>query len=277
VSEENIINSLRVAAVAAEALAKLSSLMIDYPELEDAFDRCSYVMNETLDGVADDLISLLPEIPRPPPPKWRTNGHSHGRLGGIQLLSGPGAASRDGVDPDPPEEEESPWEPTTEREVSRCKALLLEVLRRAAHDWVLYRQHRKLDKRELAHDAYIWLFEEDDRHPYRRERQKASFPGVNGRAAPSGARALTSFHSVCEHLDLDPGVVRERIKKMDARSIIASGRPPQNRRPHREVEELVECPIQLAVDVDADPEEENQTSKYESYGSVMTPSMLFYG
>jgi hypothetical protein len=64
---------------------------------------------------------------------------------------------------------------------------------------------------------------------------------------------------------------------MDARSIIASGRPPQNRRPHREVEELVECPIQLAVDVDADPEEENQTSKYESYGSVMTPAMLFYG
>jgi len=55
------------------------------------------------------------------------------------------------------EEEVSAWEPNSPRDVSRCKALLLEVLRRAAHDWVLYRQHKRMQLRVLADDAYLSL------------------------------------------------------------------------------------------------------------------------
>ena len=44
------------------------------------------------------------------------------------------------------------------------RTLWVEVIRRAAFDWVLYKNSRKMTRRQLAQDAYIWLFVEDPRH-----------------------------------------------------------------------------------------------------------------
>jgi len=268
---DNLTASLQIASVAASALEKLAPLLPDFPQLEKVVDHCTYLMNETLDYVADELVPLFPESSKTVQKKPAVNGHARPGFSGIPLPGASARALESGEVLDPQDEEESAWEPASEREVSRCKALLLEVLRRAAHDWVLYRQHRKLDKRELARDAYVWLFEEDEHHPYRRDRLNAVFPG----RADRGARVLTSFQSVCENLDLDPETVRACIKKMDARSIIASGRPPQQRYPAREAEELLECSVPLEVPYDEDPDSENYVSQYESIAAVPTPSIVY--
>jgi hypothetical protein len=268
---------LQVAQVAATALAQLSPLIADFPQLEPVIDHCTYLMNESLDFVTDELSLYFPDIPAAAPINGKTNGCTVPGFSGIPVVGASivALANEDGLDPE--EDEEEAWEPASEREVSRCKALLLEVLRRAAHDWVLYRQHKKLEKRELAHDAYIWLFEEDDHHPYRRERINAMFPGRSGRPPTRGTRLLTSFQSVCENLDLDPETVRACIKKMDARSIISSGRPPQQRTLAKDAEELPECEIQVEVPYDEDPESENYISQYESIGAVPTSSVVYFG
>ena len=268
---DNLTASLHIASVAATALEKLSPLVPDFPQLEGVVDHCTYLMNETLDYVADELVPLFPETPTKVNGKPAVNGHAQPGFSGIPLAGGPLRASAAEDDLDPQPDGESAWEPPSEREVGRCKALLLEVLRRAAHDWVLYRQHRKLDKRELARDAYVWLFEEDEHHPYRRDRLNAVFPGRTGR----GARVLTSFQSVCENLDLDPETVRACIKKMDARSIIASGRPPQQRYPARDSEDLLESSVIIEVPYEDDRDSDNYVSQYESIGAVPTPSIVY--
>jgi hypothetical protein len=275
--KDSITASLQVATLAASALARLSPFLDMSPGMGQVIDHCSYLMNENLDFVADELLSSIPGIPGP------INGKSHP---GISSLSGFSSAQPPGASVVPERAEEvsdyqepqkSDWEPSSEQELSKCKALLLEVLRRAAHDWVLYRRHRKMDKRELARDAYIWLFKENERHPYRRERLTALFPGRNGRSATRGARIITSFQAICENLDLDPKVVRAHVKKMNARSIIASGRPPQQRYPVRELEEMAECSLQIKVDLDEDPNSENYISQYESVGAVPTPTVVYLG
>lgn len=269
---DEITTHLQLADLAAATLAQLSPLVPTFPLLVDVVRHCSFVMNESLDRAADSLRSRFPDIPK-------INGHN-GHNGttrpgfsGIQLPTDPLAASKPEQDQPSSEEENDAWEPSSTHGTSRCKALLLEVLRRAAYDWVLYRQHRNLDKRTLAHDAYIWLFEEDTNHPYRHERMTAPFE--NGYELTSSERLLTSFHAVCEQLDLDPAQVRVCIKKMDVRSIIASGRPPQQRHHSREPEELAECPVQVSVELDGEQENDNQLSRYESIGSVPTSETVY--
>jgi len=122
-----------------------------------------------------------------------------------------------------PESEETPccdaWDPDPPDvfiEASKCRALLLEVIRRAAHDWVLYRSTRR-PERAYAHDAYIWLFEEEPGHPWWELRHKEGEP-------------LLAFLNICEVLDLDPKFVRARIRKMTIRDIMTAGRPAENRR-----------------------------------------------
>jgi hypothetical protein len=118
------------------------------------------------------------------------------------------------------------WDPdpaSSRIESSRCRALLLEIVKRASHDYILYRMSRKMDKRQLAEDAYIWLFEEDERHARARERR-------------TSGRTLTSFLTICELLDLDPESVRRAVRQTDIRSIVNAGRPAEHRRRRDEQE-----------------------------------------
>lgn len=119
-------------------------------------------------------------------------------------------------------------------EASRARALLLELIRRAAHDWVLYRTSRRMEKRELAQSAYTWLFEEKAGHPWAIMRK-------------SEGRHLTGFLSICSLLDLDPDYVRERVRQMTPQGIKMAGRPAEHRRRHggQEAEYYVEHSVEL--------------------------------
>lgn len=98
-----------------------------------------------------------------------------------------------------------------------CKVLLLEIIRRAAYDWILYRNSRRLENRKLAHDAYTWLFVEEPGHPHWRERQEDGY-------------GVFSFLSICEVLDLDVDTTRARLREITPRDIQTVGRPPTRRR-----------------------------------------------
>jgi len=102
---------------------------------------------------------------------------------------------------------------------SRCRALLLEVIRRAAHDWVLYRTTSKLELRQLALGAHTWLFEERPGHPWWALRHKEGEP-------------FLAFLNICETLDLSPEKVRSRVREMTVRDIVTAGRPAERR--HRQ-------------------------------------------
>jgi hypothetical protein len=101
-------------------------------------------------------------------------------------------------------------------DASRCRALFLEVIRRAAHDWVLYRTSRK-EELMLAEAAYVWLFEEDENHPdrYARKTKEAQ---------------MMSLAAICDILDVSVETVRARIRKMTVRDIMTTGRPAENRK-----------------------------------------------
>jgi hypothetical protein len=149
--------------------------------------------------------------------------------------------------------------------------LLLEILRRAAHDWVLYRQSSRLTSKECAQDAYTWLFEETTEHPAGRHRATAVFEFEDGEV--TGVRSITSFLGICEALDLDPDTVRTRVRQMDIQTIISAGRPAETRRVKRNEVSGVED-AGLSIDVNVDPRDYRYETQYESYGSVATPEML---
>lgn len=157
----------------------------------------------------------------------------------------------------------SAWDPEPldeQLEASRCRALLLEIVRRAVYDWVLYRQHRKLELKAVAADAYTWLFEEEDTHPWVRRRR-------------SEGRGLTSLTAICEVLDLDPETVRERARRMDIRTILTAGRPPEVRR--REVSEdsdYQEHSVSGEVDISGYGDDPG-ANYYENHYSVHTNAM----
>jgi hypothetical protein len=102
-------------------------------------------------------------------------------------------------------------------EATNIRALMLEIIRRAAYDWVIYRGNRRLAHRKVAQDAYIWLFVEAPGHPDWVEREKAGW-------------SLFSFLALCAALDFDPDMVRASIKKLTPRRIQAMGRPPTRRK-----------------------------------------------
>ena len=141
----------------------------------------------------------------------------------------------------------SAWDPDPLYEASRCQALLLEVIRRAIHDWVLYRQHRRWDLRERAHAAYVWLFEEEPGHPQWERRQRAEFE-IDGKTV-RGGRALTSFLAICEAVSLSPETVRERARTVTVKEVAQAGRPPERRRASRSDSPSIE---EHAVLVDVD-------------------------
>lgn len=71
------------------------------------------------------------------------------------------------------------------------------VVRRAAVDYVLYKDHPKTKLRKLGNDAEAWIFSEE-------------------------GDTLSSFTSVCDILDLEPDLVKTKIKNLgeeDARRL----------------------------------------------------------
>jgi hypothetical protein len=103
------------------------------------------------------------------------------------------------------------------QEINGCKVLLLEVVRRAAYDWVLYRTSRRMLHKKLAEDAYSWLFMEEPGHPNWVERQ-------------SVGKHITSFLAICSELDLDADTVRNYVRKLTIKNVMSVGRPAEYRR-----------------------------------------------
>lgn len=100
-----------------------------------------------------------------------------------------------------------------------CRVLLVEIIRRAAFDWVTYRDSTRLNKKSIAHDAYIWLFVEGPGHPDWKERD---------------GLYIFSFLGICEVLGLEPDYMRGCIRKLTFQHIQNIGRPKTQRRLPRE-------------------------------------------
>lgn len=121
---------------------------------------------------------------------------------------------------------------------SACRALLLEIIRRAAYDWVLYRTSSKLGNRQLAESAYHWLFVED--------RWSSSW-SIRER----NEKGITGFLAICDILELDPEQVRRRVRKLTPVDIMSAGRPAE-RRKHKTSEESLHSDDLRVFDVNVD-------------------------
>ena len=121
---------------------------------------------------------------------------------------------------------------------SKCRALLLDVIRRAIHDWVLYRNHRSLLKREVAQHAKTWLFEEEPGHPWWEERQGSDLEPM-------------SLLAICETLDLRVELVRTAAKQTTVQQVMTCGRPPEKRRRTMDEDVLGDMHSTSIHDVDA--------------------------
>jgi hypothetical protein len=104
-----------------------------------------------------------------------------------------------------------------QQEILGSKTLLLELVRRAAFDWVLYRGSRRLVQKLLADGAYRWLFLEHPGTADWNERQREG-------------KAGTAFEEICDALDLDADDVRAHIKRLTPKNVMGVGRPSEYRR-----------------------------------------------
>ena len=101
--------------------------------------------------------------------------------------------------------------------INGCKTLMLEIIRRAAYDYTLYKSSRRMVQRVLADQAYRWIFMEK--------------PGtVDWQHRQNEGKFVTSFESICESLDLDPDNVRSHIKRLTPKNVMSVGRPAEYRR-----------------------------------------------
>lgn len=144
-------------------------------------------------------------------------------------------------------EKVSAWDPEDystdqQAEASSCRALLLEVIRRASYDWVLYRTSSKLQSKQLAESAFHWLFVEDEKCKQWVQRAR------NG-------KGLLSFLSICETLDLEPKNVRRRVRELTSKDIMGAGRPAEHRKKPKHSDETANSDEHsvYAIDVDAIP------------------------
>lgn len=169
-------------------------------------------------------------------------------------------------------DEDEEWEVGCDPDAMRCKALLVEILKRAAYDWVLYRLSSKLEHKELAEDAFTWLFKEDETHPDYKSRSQAIIETATGHKL-QGARVITSFLAICDCLGLEPEAVRERVRHLDPVVVRAGGRPVESY--GAESTSVEEHGVVLDLNMDAMPAGGDYVSNYESYGSIATPSRLF--
>lgn len=103
------------------------------------------------------------------------------------------------------------------QDIAGGKNLLIELVKRTAFDWVLYRNSRKMDYRRIAEDAYIWLFLENEEHYHWQVRE-------------SDGKSLTSFQSICDVLDMDAERIRAKVRTLTPEKVRSSGRPPAHAR-----------------------------------------------
>jgi len=119
--------------------------------------------------------------------------------------------------------------------VRGAKSLLIEVVRRAAYDWVLYRGDSRPALRGLAADARAWLFDELPEHAAWEERKNR------------GELAM-SFLGICESLELDPRAIRVGIQKLTPHHIRTLGRIPTNRKKNGGQDSLFGEDISMVAD-----------------------------
>jgi len=150
----------------------------------------------------------------------------------------------DDIDSDsPPINEDGTFDESYfQRYLLGVRTLWIEVIRRAAFDWVLYRNSNRMSKRKLAQDAFIWLFVEDSNHPNWQLR-------IENDGCP-----ITSFIGICDALDLDPEMIREGIRRLTPTRIKALGKLPMRRpKPNTnsdfcndDLESRVSCAVEAA-------------------------------
>jgi hypothetical protein len=192
--------ALDTADAATGALVVLAAAQRAHPELEvpsDLGPRLARIAFRSL-----DLALPAPAPPRPKRLKVKASNNKHP----VQVVS---SWSR-------------PSDPFME--ASCCRALLLEIIRRAAYDWVLYRLSSDMANKKVAEDAYYWLFKEQPGTKAWRERQDSG-------------KHLTAFLSICDSLDLDPGMVRSTVKRLTVKNVMSVGRPAERR--HSASEEMM--------------------------------------
>lgn len=175
---------------ATETVKVLTKLCHRHPDLRPALKKATHVLREALLDLQGTLQpAAVPAKKRPTRPRYDPHeGNEQGSL---------------------------------------AKALLLEVILRAASDWVLYKEHPRLMYQDWAKDAATWLFEEAPGHPNWRERAR------NG-------KTLTSFVAICEVLDFDPELVRRHIRSLTKQRIVSMGRPAEYRRKRAPTPEYVD-------------------------------------
>ncbi len=137
--------------------------------------------------------------------------------------------------------DERPYSPDSDPllESGSCRALLLEIVRRASYDWVLYRTSSKLLKRQLAEDAHRWLFIEEPDSLLWQQRQLAG-------------KELTGFVSICEAVGVDPDRVRARIRQLTERDIMGAGRPAEKRKHKSSSDDMLQADDMRVFDVNID-------------------------
>jgi len=162
---------------------------------------------------------------------------------------------------EPEEMDGSPWDPSTKSaqiNSHRCKSLLLEIMKRAAHDWVLYRASTRMDRRELANDAFVWLFEEEPGHPRWAIREKSG-------------HTITSFIAICEALDIDPKNVREHIKGLNAPAILRASKPKkEQKRPRKNADDVQQHGVGMEISLEALEQSGDYASYYEAHYATQT-------
>lgn len=251
-SDSRFTASLQALDRASSAFALLVSLQEKFPTIRQDLERGHFFMQGAWGAVfkqypqinGEHLVSMPPALVAAKPIKY----------------SAPVAA------------EDEEWETGYDPDAMRCKALLVEILKRAAYDWVLYRLSSKLEHKELAEEAFTWLFEEDENHPDFKSRSSAVIETATGDKL-EGARVITSFVAICDCLGLEPAAVRERVRHLDPVVVRAGGRPVESY--GSESTSAEEHGVTLDLNMDAMPAGGDYVSSYESYGSIATPSRLF--
>lgn len=255
-NQSHVALTLRAAQVAATALRSidllrpfLGSVGSESDAFEEALDGLRAVYGIRPANVVSPRLARLPRVPRP------------------KALAKPARRQQEVEEEEPAQ---SAWDPEPVYEASRCKAFLMEIIRRAASDWVQYRNSRRMELRALAEQAYTWLFEEEPGHAAWRDRERALFKIEDEETGQPtievGTRRITSFLAICEACSLDPEVVRERARGMTIEQATRTGRRIERRVVRSEYEVGATESHGLVVDIDLDALDSEQG--YSSYDNL---------
>lgn len=267
--------ALEVAEMAMISVMQISKVAVISKEFQGRAQPSLDLAIMAMKLAASNIYSEL--IYQPPPPKINGKKHDFHRVGalpsGFRIIGGIDEVLGNSEPPGA----NSELADNRSQQANRCKALLLEILRRAAHDWVLYRQHKKMAMREIASDAYIWLFEENEKHPNWKARYESSVT-CDGEEI-EGVKTITSFLAVCEALELDPKTVRARVKKMNIHMIISAGRPAETRKYRHSEGSIPPEECRVFTDINECPEvpDEDEESYIDKSSNLISSNFLELG